>query len=45
VSCPFAAFSGDVVGAVLAGHLPAPSADSNDDWIVPLGPLVMPACC
>jgi hypothetical protein len=44
VSCPFAAFSGDVVGAVLSGQLPAPSADSNDDWMGPMGPLELPAC-
>lgn len=37
-SCPFAAFKGDVVGAVLAGLVPAPSCDSNDEWMGPMCP-------
>jgi hypothetical protein len=32
-----------VVGAVLAGLMPAPSCDSNDDWMEPLGVDLM--CC
>jgi len=35
--CEYAAFKGDVVGAVLAGLMPAPSCDSSDDWLAPLG--------
>jgi hypothetical protein len=42
-SCPFAAFKGDVVGAVLAGLVPTPSCDSNDEWMGPLCPG-MPNC-
>jgi len=43
--CEYAAFKGDVVGAVLAGLMPAPSCDSSDDWMAPLGFGLGVGCC